>query len=100
MQGSDAESLDSVIGKTISVQHIVAHRVTVIDNDGVPIPAVRIVLASGNGKAYYCVSEGVKESLRILAQFYGTPPWTPPLELTVNQIKTARNRRTYTLTPA
>src|SRR4029077_7560180 len=97
MQGG-AEPLDTQIGKRIAVQHVVAHRVTIIDADGVPIPSVRIVLASGNGKAYYCVSAGVKEAVGCLGAFYGTPPLSPALELMVGQVKTRRGFKTYTLT--
>lgn len=95
-----AEPLDDVIGKTISVAHIVAHRVMITQKDGPAVPAVRIVLADGQGKAWAAVSDGVKESLRILANFYGTPPWDPALALKVTQVRTRAGRRTYNLTPA
>ena len=100
MQGA-VTPLQDMIGKKISVEHIVAHRVELVnDKTGEISEQVRIVLVSPKGEAWQAVSDGVKKSLRLIAQFEGVPPWPGGLTLEVSQIKTRRGFRTFVLSPS
>lgn len=99
MQGQ-AEPLSEMIGETITVEHILAHTVETISDDGEALALLRIVLVDKDGKAYATTSEGVRESVRLIANYYGSPPWLDGLALKVESIKTRRGFRTFRLSPA
>lgn len=99
MQGK-ASPLSENIGQTILVEHVLAHRVEMVDEESGEITlGDRIVLVTPKGDAYQAVSAGVRRSVQLIAHFKGLPPWTPPLKLKVEQIPTRRGFRTFTLTP-
>lgn len=99
MQGR-ATPLSEMIGKTILVEHLLAHRVEMTDEETGEITlGDRIVLVTPKGDAYQAVSAGVRRSVQLIAHYKGLPPWTPPLKLEVAQIPTRRGFRTFTLTP-
>ena len=99
MQGR-ATPLSEVIGKTLLIEHVLAHRVEMTDEETGEITlGDRIVLVTPKGDAYQAVSAGVRRSLQLIFHFKGVPPWTPPLKVEVTQIPTRRGFRTFTLTP-
>lgn len=98
MQGK-AEQLADYVGQDISVQDILAHTVETITEDGEVKALLRIVLAGPDGKAYQTTSEGIRNSIRLLARFYGRPPWKDGLMVKVEAVKTRRNFKTFTLSP-
>jgi hypothetical protein len=98
LQGKHTPLADK-IGEVIAVQHLVAHRIEVADEDGEVQLLDRIVLVDADGQAYQCVSDGIRRSLRYFAHFYGSPPWSPALKVKVEQITTRRGFRTFSLTP-
>jgi hypothetical protein len=99
MQGK-ATPLEEAVGKTIEVEHVVAHWVETVDEKTGEIKGFyRIVLGGTDGKAWQCASDGVRKSIGMIAHFYGRPPWSPALKLRVELIKTQRGRRTYALSP-
>jgi hypothetical protein len=98
MQGKFPALADQA-GQEILVEHVLAHGVETVDEDGVVKAFLRIVLVSPDGTAYQTTSEGIRNSIRLLAKFYGLPPWKEPLKLKVQKIRTARQRVTYYLEP-
>ena len=99
MQGK-ATPLSEAIGKTLLVEHVLAHRVEMTDEETGEITlGDRIVLITPKGDAYQAVSAGVRRSLQLIFHFKGVPPYTPPLKVEVSQIPTRRGFRTFTLTP-
>lgn len=98
MQGQ-AEQVADIVGQEILVEHILAHSVETITEDGEAVGLVRIVLVTPDGKAYATTAAGIRESIRLLAKFYGLPPWKDGLKVKVEAIKTKRNRRTFRLSP-
>jgi hypothetical protein len=57
------------------------------------------VLIGPDEVAYSCVSEGIRRSIGLLAQFYGMPPWRGGIKAKVEQLTTRKARRTFILTP-
>lgn len=99
MQGQ-AEPLVDMAGKEITVCHILAHTVERIDDKTGEVSALlRIVLAGPNGEAWQTTSNGIRDSIRLLAKFYGLPPWPEGIKVAVQQIKTRRGFKTYALSP-
>lgn len=98
MQGQ-ADQLADIVGQVIQVQHILAHSVETVTEDGEVVGLLRIVLVDPEGKAYATTSAGVRESIRLLAKFYGLPPWADGLKLKVEAIKTRRGFKTFRLSP-
>lgn len=99
MQG-DSIPLANVLGKTLTVQHILAHRVELVDEETGEIDeGGRIVLLTTDGKQYACVSKGVLASLKAIMHYYGTPPWDKGLKLKVVQASTRGARRVFKLLP-
>ena len=99
MQGQETPIAD-MVDKTITVQDVLAHGVETVDEKTGEVKAVlRIVLVAPDGKAWQTTSGGIRNSIRLLAKFYGLPPWKDGLKLKVNQVKTARGRKTFYLEP-
>lgn len=99
MQG-DSIPLANVLGETLRVEHILAHRVELVDEETGEIDeGGRIVLVTPDGKQYSCVSKGVLASLKAIMHYYGTPPWPKGLSLKVVQTATRGNRRVFKLLP-
>ena len=98
MQGQ-AEQLADHIGETISVQHILAHSVETVTDQGEVVGLLRIVIVAPDGTAYATTAAGIRESIRLLARFYGLPPWTDGLRVKIESIKTRRGFKTFRLSP-
>lgn len=100
MQGDGADSVSESIGDVVPVQHVLVHRVEVLDtNTGELIDADRVVLIRPDGSSVACVSAGIRRSLQLIVNLYGMPPYTDPLHLKITQKPTRAGRRTYNLTP-
>jgi hypothetical protein len=99
LDGADADALGKLIGEVIEVQHVLAHRVTVIDDDGVEVEADRLVLVGPDGESVSCTSTGILRSLQVIMGLYGMPPFKPALKLKIRQKDTRRGRRIYSLVP-
>jgi hypothetical protein len=99
MQGQ-ADQLADIVGQEIIVEHILAHSVEKVTDDGEVIGLLRIVLISPDGKAYATTAAGIRESIRLLAKFYGLPPWgNGGLKVKVEALKTRRGFKTFRLSP-
>ena len=87
------ENLADHINETIEVTHVVAHPVTLTDEEtGEAITALRTVLIDKNGKAYQAVSGGIANALSRIISIIGEPTgdaWVKePVKMRVKQVKT------------
>lgn len=99
LQGQTARLGDN-IGAEIRVEHVLAHRVEMVDvQSGVVTEGDRIVLVTPDGASYAGVSAGMRKSLQLTMALYGMPPWKGGLLMKVGQVNTRAGRRTYTLSP-
>ena len=92
-------SLSDMVNKKVAIQHVLAHRVEAISEDGEPLELIRCVLVDAEGKAYSASGLGVYKSMRNLFGFYGQPPYSPALVVEVAPVKTRRGFTTYALQP-
>lgn len=89
INGAD-ESLADHIGEIIEVVDVVAHPVTLLDEEtGEAVNALRTVLVDKNGKSYTAVSQGITNSLSRIFSIIGMPSWKDePVKMKIKQIKT------------
>jgi hypothetical protein len=101
MREGDTERLKENTGVVIELVHVLAHPVSLAKPDGEIIEAVRCVLLDVSGKAYQCVSEGVRRTLATLFRTYGTPDtWKKPKRLKVRLLSVGNGRSMLKLEPA
>ena len=99
MQGQ-ATPLADMVDKEITIRHILAHTVEKVDEKTGEVTALlRIVVQGADGEAYQTTSNGIRDSIRLLAKFYGLPPWPEGLKVRVLSIRTRRGFKTFTLSP-
>ena len=86
------EKLSEHIGEVIELVHIVAHEISLIDDEtGAFTRALRVVLIGKDGRSYEAVSGGVANAISRLLQIYGQPEtWTEPVKVKAKQ-KATRN---------
>ena len=99
INGAD-ESLGEHINEVLEIVDVVAHPVTLVDEETGEINEVlRTVLIDKNGKAYTAVSEGVTNSLARIFSIIGMPSWKDePVKMKLKQIKTRNgNNKVNTL---
>lgn len=100
MQGGSAAPFSEHIGKSFDVEHVIAHRVELVDEEtGEVIEADRVILVAPDGAMVAGVSVGLKRGVQLLMSFFGLPPWKPALRVELRQVNTRKGRRTYTLVP-
>lgn len=89
INGAD-ENLADHIGEVIEAVDVVAHPVSLVDeNTGEVVNALRTVIVDKNGKSYTAVSEGITNSLSRIFSIVGMPSWkNEPVKMKVKQIKT------------
>lgn len=102
---NDTKALDTLGDKVLHVQDVVMHSATVTDEAGDPKPTLRTILVgtdpeTGERTFYASVSDGVVDSIALLSDLYGNPPWKPALDLKLVIAKTRRGFRTFKLIPA
>ena len=86
------KKLSECINMIINVSDVVAHEVTLIDNEtGEVTKALRTILVDTNGVTYQAVSVGVANSLQRIFSIFGEPAtWKNPLKVKPVQ-KTTNN---------
>lgn len=87
------ESLADHINEVLEVVNVVAHPVTLVDeNTGEVVNALRTVLIDKNGKAYTAVSGGIASALSRIMSIIGEPTggaWEKePVRMKIKQVKT------------
>ena len=104
MLAGDTEDITAHANEVLDVVHVLAHRVTVENvnketGEVTTTPAVRTVLVCKDGKTYGASGNGVRDSVRVLAGFFGKPPWTEGLKVKPRAVKTRQGFTTYVLEP-
>ena len=92
INGAD-ESIADHIGETIEVVNVVAHPVTLIDeNTGEEVNTLRTVFIDKKGVAYTAVSQGITSALSRIFSLIGSPDngaWEKePVKMKIKQVKT------------
>lgn len=84
------ESLADHIGEVLEIVDVVAHPVSLTDEEtGEIFESLRTVLIDKNGKSYTAVSEGITNSLSRIFSIVGEPTWKDdPVKMKIKQIKT------------
>lgn len=85
------------ITSPIRVTDVIAHHVTLENEDGEMVEVTRVVLIDKEGKSYGCVSEGVLSSLQKLFVIFGRPTWKDGLVILPKLVKTNKGYKTMTL---
>lgn len=86
---SSEKKVADMLGKTIELVDVVAHPITMIDEQtGEVIDTVRTVLIDKNGTSYTAVSGGITNSLQKLFMVFGMPHWEEPVKVEVKQVST------------
>ena len=94
----DCTKLETVIGKTLDVEHVYLSPRELIDAEtGEVIIKTSVALITPDGEPYHCLSTGAYNSLRAAWQEVGPGPWTDPLVFEVRQIPLADGKRTFKL---
>lgn len=89
------ENADSFrdVKEPVPVRDVVIHNVSLENEDGEPVQAVRVVFVGENGN-YATVANGVVSSLKKIFGIFGLPPWDPPLKVIPKEVKTRKGYRT------
>lgn len=87
------ESLADHINEVLEIVNVVAHPVTIADeNTGEVVNALRVVLIDKNGKAYQAVSGGIANAISRIMSIIGEPiggAWEKePVRMKIKQVKT------------
>lgn len=90
--------VNDYIGKQIALANIVAHPITLVDeNSGEMIDALRVILVDANNKSYEAVSGGIANAVQRIIQIFGQPTeWEKPImvEPTQKQTRNGTNKVT------
>jgi len=80
------------IGQKIAVEHLYAQSEEFTEEGtGEMTEGTRIILFTPQGESYSCVSGGVRRALSTLFARFGVPPYTPPLVLIPQLVKSKDN---------
>lgn len=95
---SPDEKLSERIGEVIALRNIVAHPITLLDeNTGEMIEALRVVLVDDKGISYEAVSNGVANAISRILQIFGQPAtWTAPVKVKAIQKQTRNGNNKVT----
>ncbi len=92
------EKLDDHKNEVLNIKDVVAHTVTLIDeNTSEVIDCTRIVLINDKGVGYESISVGIYSSLQKLFAIVGMPTWDEPLKVKCVEQKTRKGFKTLTL---
>lgn len=97
---SAEKSITDMIGKRIEIADVVAHPITITDEEtGEMVDTLRTVIIDKDGVAYQAVSGGINNSLQKLFSIFGMPSWKDnPVKVEVRQVKTRNgNNKVNTL---
>lgn len=94
----DDEKLDDHKGEILKIKDIVAHTVTLADEEsGEVLNLVRIILIDDKGVGYASISQGVYSSIQKIFAIVGMPTWDEPMKLKCVEQKTRKGFKTLTL---
>lgn len=85
---STQESISDHVNEVITVHHIYAEKVGVVDeNTGEVVEVPRIVLINENGIGYGCSSFGIFNSVKKMLFIFGQPSAENPFKIKIKQVK-------------
>lgn len=92
INGAD-ESLGDHIGEVLEIVNVVAHPVTLVDEEtGETVECLRTVLIDKKGVSYTAVSQGITSALSRIFSIIGSPDdnaWVnEPVKMKIKQVKT------------
>lgn len=95
---SPDKKLSECIGDVIALRNIVAHPITLLDeNTGEMIEALRVVLVDDKGFSYEAVSNGVANAVSRILQIFGQPEtWAEPVKVKAIQKQTRNGNNKVT----
>lgn len=86
--------------KPFEICDVVAHKIKMVDKDGVVTWPYRTILVGPGGQGLACVSQYVDESLARLSILRdGPPPWDPPIKVKLMIGRGKAGHRFYKLVP-
>ena len=92
------EKLDDHKGEVLDIVDVVAHGVTLVDEQtGETIECTRIVLLDVNGVGYESISIGIYSSLQKIFAIVGVPTWIEAVKMKCIEQKTRKGFKTLTL---
>lgn len=90
--------LSDYTGKVIGIKDVVIEQIQLADEKtGEVKNQARVVLIDGNGKSYQCVSNGIYNSIKKIISIFGEPTWDEVVVVEVQNLSTAKGRKTLTL---
>lgn len=91
-------SIESMIGKTISVVHVVVHPANLENEEtGEVVTLLRTILIDSDGNSYGCMSKGLLSDLAKIEAIIGPPPWKEGLQLRPIQVSIGKGHRVFKL---
>lgn len=98
--GGEAVDASAMRGEVFSIQHFYVHEIQLRDvQTGKYSKKIRSVLIDPNGKQVAVVSDGVAKDLAGMIHVFGLGAWNPPVEVTIEQVKTRAGFQVYRLVP-
>ena len=92
------KKLDDHKGEVLEIKDVVAHGVTLVDeNSGEVVECTRIVLSDKKGEGYESISVGIYSSLQKIFAIVGMPTWSEPVKMKCIEQKTRKGFKTLTL---
>lgn len=92
------EKLDDHINEVINCVDVVAHPISILDeNTGEMVDTVRVVIIDDKGVGYEAISVGIISSLTKLFGIVGRPSYNPPLKMKVVKQSTRKGFKTNTI---
>lgn len=92
------EKLDNHKGEVLKIRDVVAHTVSLVDeNTGEILDCLRIVLVDEKGVGYESISQGIYSSLQKIFAVVGLPTWDEPLQIKCVEQRTRKGFKTLTL---
>ena len=92
---SENDKIGKRLSQPLSTVNILAHPVSIEQDNGEMIAGLRVVIELANGEVLGCVSTGIAQGLQRVMTMFGPPPWNPPVVLMVESQNTRKGRRVY-----
>ena len=90
--------LSDFTGKVIEIKDVVIEQVQLTEESSGEVKnQARVVLIDVKGKSYQCVSNGIYNSIKKIIAIFGEPTWDEPVNVEVQNLSTAKGRKTLTL---
>ena len=82
---STSKRLADCLGDVIEIKDVIAHPITVVDDNGEVLTTLRTILIDKDGNTYESVSIGINNSISRIIALFGQPTWEEPIKVKVKQ---------------